>query len=297
MSNTEFTTAIVSPTGKTRLRASLERAKEGESPSIGQWMEFPGYTLARTIAGLGSDWVLVDCEHGNITDNEMYLAVGAIMSGGASPIVRVPASEPWMMKRALDSGTHAVMIPMCETPEQAEEIVRAMKYPSKEWPKGIRGAGAMFAPANFSQNGGDYLRTANDNILVIVQIESHLAVENCEKIAAVDGIDMLFIGPNDLAASMGYWAPDHAKIPEVQEATARVLKAAKSAGKYAGHFALSADIAAQRAQQGFEFMNCGADIVAVTAWMAAEMAKCQKLLAASKAGDGKGANGGGLAYS
>ena len=72
--------------------------------------------------------------------------------------------------------------------EQAEEIVRAMKYPSKQWPKGIRGAGAMFAPANFSQNGGDYLRTANDNILVIVQIESRLAVENCEKIAAVDGI-------------------------------------------------------------------------------------------------------------
>lgn len=73
-----------------------------------------------------------------------------------------------------------------------------MKYPSKKWPKGIRGAGAMFAPANFSQNGGDYLRTANDNILVIVQIESRLAVENCEKIAAVDGIgkySAIFSGP------------------------------------------------------------------------------------------------------
>lgn len=121
----------------------------------------------------------------------------------------------------------------------------------------------MFAPANFKQNGGEYLKTANDNILVIVQIESRMAVENCEKIAAVEGIgknlwclmfvttlliqelffiDMLFIGPNDLAASMGYWAPDHARILEVQEATARVLKAAKDAGKYAGHFALSADI-------------------------------------------------------
>lgn len=78
--------------------------------------------------------------------------------------------------------------------EQAEEIVRAMKYPSKQWSKGIHGAGAMFAPANFSQNGGDYLRTANDNIIVIVQIESRSAVENCEKIAAVDGIGMSFCG-------------------------------------------------------------------------------------------------------
>jgi 2-keto-3-deoxy-L-rhamnonate aldolase RhmA len=75
--------------------------------------------------------------------------------------------------------------------EQATAIVNAMKYPCKEWPKGIRGAGAMFAPANFSQNDREYLTTSNDNILVIVQIESRLGVENCERIAAVDGIGML----------------------------------------------------------------------------------------------------------
>ena len=74
--------------------------------------------------------------------------------------------------------------------EQAAAIVNAMKYPSKEWPRGIRGAGAMFAPANFLQNGGEYIQTANSNILVIVQIESRIAVENCEKIAATDGIGM-----------------------------------------------------------------------------------------------------------
>jgi 4-hydroxy-2-oxoheptanedioate aldolase len=117
-----------------------------------------------------------------------------------------------------------------------------MKYPTSQWPKGFRGTGAMFAPANFSQNGMDYLRHANDNVLVIVQIETRTAVENCEEIAATPGVDMLFVGPNDLASSMGYFAFDHAKIPEVQEATARVLKAAKEAGKFAGHFALSADI-------------------------------------------------------
>ena len=78
---------------------------------------------------------------------------------------------------------------------------------------------------------------------------------------------MLFIGPNDLAASMGYFAFDHANIEEVQVATARILKASKDAGKYAGHFAMSAEIAAQRSKEGFEFMNCGADLIAITAWV------------------------------
>jgi 4-hydroxy-2-oxoheptanedioate aldolase len=137
----------------------------------------------------------------------------------------------------------------------------------------------MFAPTAFNQSGRDYLLSANDNVMVCVQIESRLAVENIEEIAAVDGIDMLFIGPNDLAASMGYVAFDHAFIPEVQEATARVLKAGLDAGKYVGHFALNADIAAQKYKQGFHFVNCGADIVAVTAWMATEMGKLKTLLA------------------
>lgn len=123
----------------------------------------------------------------------------------------------------------------------------------------------MFAPQNFNQDGREYLTHANDNVMVIVQIESRLAVENCEAIARTPGVgkfvapqrihlqiqghslmgcgiaDMLFVGPNDLAASMGYFAFDHPNIEEVQQATVRVLKAAKDAGKFAGHFALNAE--------------------------------------------------------
>ncbi|KAK0373627.1 hypothetical protein CLIM01_08998 [Colletotrichum limetticola] len=271
---------IVDASGKTRLRESLERAKRRQEPSVGQWLEFPGYSLARTVAPLGEDWVLIDTEHGNIDDSQMYLQVGAISSSGASPIVRIPASEHWMIKRALDCGAHAIMVPMCETKEQAEAIVRACKYPSSRWPQGLRGAGAMFAPAAFNQTGREYLLTANDNVMVCVQIESRKAVENVEEIANVGGIDMLFIGPNDLASSMGYVAFDHASIPEVQEASARVLKAGLDAGKYVGHFALSADAAALKYEQGFHFVNCGADIVAITAWMSEEMAKLKDLVAA-----------------
>lgn len=138
----------------------------------------------------------------------------------------------------------------------------------------------MFAPAAFNQTGREYLLTANDNVMVCVQIESRKAVENVGEIAAVDGIDMLFIGPNDLASSMGYVAFDHASIPEVQEVSARVLKAGLDAGKYVGHFALSADAAALKCEQGFHFVNCGADIVAITAWMSGEMAKLKDLVEA-----------------
>ncbi|KAJ3527948.1 hypothetical protein NM208_g10452 [Fusarium decemcellulare] len=191
------------------------------------------------------------------------------------------------------------MVPMCETKEQAEAIVRAAKYPSSDWPTGIRGAGAMFAPMAFNQNGREYLLNANQNLMICVQIETRKAVENVEEIANVQGIDMLFIGPNDLASSMGYVAFDHASIPEVQEASAKVLKATLDAGKYAGHFALSADegkfsvivtqsytderfaLAANKYKQGFHFVNCGADIVAVTAWMSNEMATLKQLVASS----------------
>lgn len=132
-------------------------------------------------------------------------------------------------------------------------------------------------------NGADYLRQANTCITVIVQIESPQGVANASSIAAVDGIDALFIGPNDLASSMGYFAFDHPKIPEVQEASASVLRAAKEKGKFAGHFCLGADEAARRVGLGWHFVNCGADIVALTAWMGGEMARMKEIVQGGKA--------------
>ncbi|KAL4910732.1 hypothetical protein BDW74DRAFT_184479 [Aspergillus multicolor] len=261
-------------TSKTRLQSSLARAAAREAPSVGQWLEFSGYQLAQTVAGLGQDWVLIDCEHGAISDTEMHLQVAAVASAGCSPIVRIPSSDPWMMKRALDAGAHGIMVPMCESAEQAASIVAGCKYP----PTGIRGAGAMFAHSAFNQTPREYLTSANENIVVIVQIESRKAVENCEEIAGVEGVDMLFVGPNDLASSMGYVAFEHPNIAEVQEAIGRVLRAAKGKGKYAGHFALGAEEAARRWKQGFDFVNCGADIVAIGAWMGGEMGRLKELI-------------------
>ncbi|KAL1621114.1 hypothetical protein SLS56_009319 [Neofusicoccum ribis] len=225
-----------------------------------------------------TQWVLIDCEHGNIDDAEMYHAVGAVATAGASPIVRIAGSEPWQIKRALDSGAHGIMIPMCETKDQAAIIAAATHYPASDFPNGIRGAGGLFAPANFGVDAAEYVRSANRRIVVIVQIETRKAIENVEEIASVPGIDALFVGPNDLAASMGYFPFSHASIPEVQHATAQVLAAAQKHGKYAGHFALGAEAAAVRVKQGWHFVNCGADIVAVTAWMSNEMEQLKKMV-------------------
>ncbi|EGU83631.1 hypothetical protein FOXB_05879 [Fusarium oxysporum f. sp. conglutinans Fo5176] len=268
---------VVNAFGKTRLQESLERARDRLGPSLGQWLALPGHALAKTIAPLGEDWVLIDCEHGHIDDYNMYLQISAISSSGVSPVVRIPAGEPWMVKRALDAGAHAIMVPMCETKEQAMQIVESAKYPSKSYPNGFRGTGAMFAPAAFNLTGREYLLNANSNVMIFVQIESRKGVENVEEIAKVDGIDMLFIGPNDLASSLGYVAFDHATTPEVQQATQRILDATLAAGKYAGHFALDAATAAQRYEQGFHFVNCGADIVALTSQMSAEIRKVKDL--------------------
>lgn len=122
------------------------------------------------------------------------------------------------------------------------------------------------------------MRHANSNITVIVQIETELGVKNAEAIASVPGIDGLFIGPNDLCCSMGYFAFDHKTNVRVQEAAMHVKEAAKKHQKYAGYFCLSAEDAAERVKMGFDFVNCGADIVAISSWMGGEMDKLKGFL-------------------
>lgn len=133
---------------------------------------------------------------------------------------------------------------------------------------------------------GKYSTSVNEKLVVIVQIETPLGVANCEEIAAVKGIYALFIGPNDLCASMGFLWRNHADMREVQEAGDKVLKAAKEVGKFAGYFCLSAEQATARAKKGWEFANCGADIVAVMAWMGSEMGKFKKMTGALNQGNG-----------
>ncbi|KAI0394732.1 Pyruvate/Phosphoenolpyruvate kinase-like domain-containing protein [Xylariaceae sp. FL0594] len=207
---------------------------------MGVWQTLPGANVSRTLARTpGVDWVLVDCEHGNIDDAAMHEAVPAIASCGVSPIVRLPDMQGWMIKRALDSGAHGILIPLLRSAEEAKKIVTAAKFP----PQGQRGLGSPFAMERFNPipTMTEYLQQANDSLLTIVQIETQEALDSVEEIAAVPGIDVLFVGPFDLGNNIGYPIIDGVIRPELEAATDRVLAAAAKAGKKAGFFATSGE--------------------------------------------------------
>ncbi|KAF5393931.1 hypothetical protein D9757_000336 [Collybiopsis confluens] len=253
------------------LQKVMAEAKQSRKPVVGSWLMLPGANLARMVAKMGYDFVLIDCEHGNIADAEMHASVGAIAAQGVSPMVRIAAPENWIVKRTLDTGAHGLLCPMMSTAEEARTLVSYAKFPvptdqrGADVISGIRGVGSPFAPAVFNQGMGDYIATANRNTFIAVQIETAEGLENCEEIAKVDGIDMLFVGL------------DHLNIPEVQDAIERVLAAAKAAGKYAGMFCTSAEQVQVRYKQGFDFMNLGADIIALEAWNAVELGKLKNI--------------------
>ncbi|KAI1811469.1 Pyruvate/Phosphoenolpyruvate kinase-like domain-containing protein [Poronia punctata] len=203
---------------------------------MGVWQTLPGGNVSRVLARTpGVDWVLVDCEHGNIDDAAMHEAVPAIASCGVSPIVRLPDMQGWMIKRALDAGAHGVLIPLLRSAEEAKKIVAAAKFP----PQGQRGLGSPFAMERFSPipTMTEYLQRANESLLTIVQIETQEALDAVDEIAAVPGIDVLFVGPFDLGNNIGYPILDGVMRPELEQAVDRVLAATNKAGKKAGFFA------------------------------------------------------------
>jgi 4-hydroxy-2-oxoheptanedioate aldolase len=164
-----------------RLRKALSSSS---GRSFGAWQMLPGGHLSRAIARTGYDWVCLDCEHGNIADSQMHESVAAIASCGASPIVRIPANEGWMVKRALDAGAHGIVVPLLYTAEDARRLVQSAKFP----PVGQRGYGSPFSMGAFGDLSGlEYMQQANEGLVIIVQIETREALENVSVFDLVDG--------------------------------------------------------------------------------------------------------------
>jgi 4-hydroxy-2-oxoheptanedioate aldolase len=269
------------------IKKALIEAK-GQKPIVGSWLMFPGASLARSVAQQGFDYILVDTEHGNIDDAAMHASVAAIAAESVPSLVRIAAPENWMVKRALDTGAHGILCPMMNTADDAKRLVSYTRFPSPieereansknpNHIEGIRGVGSPFAPAAFRQDMVEYVVEWNQNVFVAVQIETKEGLENVESIAAVDGIDMLFIGPNDLTSSLGYPFHMHPTQPESQEAFKKILAAAKKHNKFAGMFCTSADQVRKAFEQGYDFMNLGADIVAMSIWNGTELGKLSDL--------------------
>jgi len=250
--------------------------------SMGMWQMLPNTNVSRALARTGVDWVMVDCEHGNIDDSAMHEAVPAIAALGVSPIVRIPDMQSWMVKRALDCGAHGVLVPLLRTVDEAKAIVQSAKFP----PWGRRGFGSPFAAERFNPvpSFTEYLQQANGALLTMVQIETQEALEVVDEIAAVEGLDVLFIGPFDLGNNIGHPIINGVVAPELKEAIGRTLAACRKTGKKCGIFSTSGEQAKMFADQGFDMISVATDFTALEFTMKEQLSAAMGTSKPSKGG-------------
>ncbi|MGO3844040.1 MAG: 4-hydroxy-2-oxoheptanedioate aldolase [Alcaligenes pakistanensis] len=233
---------------------SFKQALSKNDPVIGLWLGLANAYTAELLGGSGYDWLVIDNEHAPNTVPSTLAQLQALASTPAHAVVRAASDDTVEIKRLLDLGAQTLLIPMVESAEQATRIVSATRYP----PLGVRGVGAALARASRWQQVTDYLAHADTQICTLVQVESTAGLLALPEIARVSGVDGVFIGPADLAASMGYLGnPGH---PHVQQAIATAISEIRKAGKAAG--ILTGDMAMARTylQLGAVFVAVGSDV-------------------------------------
>ena len=193
---------------------------------IGAFVGLGHPDVTETLSRAGFDWLLIDGEHGPLGIETMQTMMMAMNGSDCTPIVRPQWNDPVIIKRILDIGAYGVLVPWVNSKEEAEAAVQACKYP----PEGVRGWG----PRRASRFDPDYRTTANDEVLVSVQIETQKAVDSLDEIAAVEGVDALFIGPNDLSNNMGFGIPPLWDNPRFKGAIEAVLHVCDEYGKAPG---------------------------------------------------------------
>jgi len=218
--------------------------------TIGAWVGIGHPDVAEILAQMGFDWLVFDAEHAPLTIETVQVLIQAMGNHEVAPLVRVAWNDPVLIKLALDIGAYGLVIPWVNNGEEALQAVRSCKYP----PRGIRGVGPRRA-SRYGLEFNDYLAKANEEVLVIPQIETRTAVEHIDEILSVEGVDIFFIGPADLSASLGYLGRWDA--PPVQEAMDELLEAGKRHGIPAGIFAMSLEHARQCLDKGFQFVALG----------------------------------------
>lgn len=218
-----------------------------------------GYTC-EVMASSSFDWLLIDAEHGPNDLRSVLAQLQAMAGYDTSPVVRPADHSVSMIKRLLDIGVQSLLIPMVESGDEARQLVDAIRYPSGNGNGGgIRGVGAGMARAARWYGVDNYMPNAEQELCLVLQIESLAGLDAIEEVAAVDGVDALFLGPADLAAAMGHLGnPGH---PEVQQAVEDALKRIQATGKAAGVFCGDPDIAKQYRALGASFMLIGADSI------------------------------------
>lgn len=220
----------------------------------GMWICSGSPLVAEICAGSGLDWLLLDMEHAPNGLESVLAQLQAVAAYPVVPVVRVPSADPTGIQQVLDLGARTVLVPMVDSPEEARAVVEATRYP----PRGRRGVGSALARSARWNRVEHYLTEAADHVSVVVQVESAPAVGRARAIAAVDGVDGVFVGPSDLAASMGRLGqPGH---PEVTAAVHRAFEAVAATGKPYGVNAFDPAQADRYRAAGASFVLTGADV-------------------------------------
>ncbi|MBC3301980.1 4-hydroxy-2-oxoheptanedioate aldolase [Pseudomonas sp. SWRI18] len=245
-----------------------QRLHSGEA-QIGLWLGLADAYCAELAANAGFDWLLIDGEHAPNDLRGMLGQLQAVAPYPSHPVIRPVIGDTALIKQVLDIGAQTLLVPMVESAVQAQELVKAIHYP----PNGVRGVGSALARASRWNSIPGYLDRADEQMCLLVQIENREGLANLDAIAAVDGIDGVFIGPADLSASMGFRGnPGHPEVQAaIEDAIARIRKAGKAAG------ILSADPVLAR-----RYIELGAAFVAVGVDTTVLMRGLQSLAAAFK---------------
>lgn len=249
-----------------------QRLISGETLN-GCWLNLGSAVTAEIVGLSGFDWVLIDLEHGAGSEAVTLAQIQALEHTGAGVIVRAESSESQRIHRVLDMGAEGVMCPKVQNPAEALKVVRGMHYP----PFGNRGVAKMVRATQFGLNFNDYYQKSKDQILGIVQIETKEILNHLDEVAAIDGVDVLFIGPADLTMELGIFGQfDH---PDFIDAVNKIIRAAKKAGKAVGILFFNPDDYQKYHQLGIRFLACGADATFVADGarsMAAKLADFRK---------------------
>ncbi len=225
------------------------RLKKGEK-TVGAWLTIPHTDISESLSTLPFDWFVFDQEHSTLDDQLTQQLMQAMRGNKVTPLIRVAWNDPVLIKKALDTGAYGVIVPWVNSRKDALRAVKACKYP----PQGVRGCG----PRRTILLDPDYLKTANDEILIIVQIETEEAANKAEEILSVEGVDGFFIGPFDLSASMGIMGQISHK--RVQDAINKVFEVGKKIGVASGIWQGVGMTIKERLEEGWQMVALGMDI-------------------------------------
>lgn len=237
---------------KNAFKAALQA---GES-QVGTWLSMGHLTATRVMARTGFPYLTVDMEHSPIDWSDAGALFGAIADAGCVPLARVPAGKHDHIKRVLDAGAYGVIVPMVESIEDAKYCIAAAKYP----PQGIRSIGGTLHALNFDGPTGDYYKYANNEVAVILQIESPKGIACVEEMAKLPGLDCLFVGTNDLRAQMRHPDGSDPGAEEYEAGLQKILKAGKDAKCPVGLFVMTPDEAKKRIEEGWQMIGLGSEL-------------------------------------